>query len=72
MEKVTCRFVVVLEYFTQDQLVGVFAEWITKHGRWDKVHVTVGAFCLICARAIKVPLRQIYNKTIYLVSLKKR
>lgn len=59
----TCRFSVVFEHFTQDQLVWVFAKWITEHGRRDQVHVTVGTFRLIGAGAIKVPLRQIYGVT---------
>lgn len=53
----TCRFSVVLQHFTQNQLVGVFAKGVTEHGSRDQVHVTVGTLCLVCAGAIKVPLR---------------
>lgn len=54
---VTCRFAVVLEHFTQHQLVGVFAEWIPEHGGRNQIHVAVGAFRLVGTGAIKVPLR---------------
>lgn len=59
---VTCRFAVVLQHFTQNQLVGVFAEWITEHGSRDQIHVAVGALSLVGTGAIKVPLRQIYKR----------
>lgn len=39
----TGRFAVILQNFTKDQLVGVFAEWISEHGRGNEKHVTVGA-----------------------------
>ncbi len=56
MKKATCRYTVVFEDLTEDQFVGVEGEWISEHADWDEVHVTVGAFGLVCARAIKVPL----------------
>lgn len=58
----TCSFAVVLEHFTQNQLVGVFAEWIAEHGSRNQVHVAVGALSLIGAGAIEVPLGQIYGR----------
>jgi len=58
---VTCRFAVVLEHFAQDQLVGVLAERIPKHGSRDQVHVAIGALGLGRAGAIEVPLGEIYK-----------
>ena len=55
----TCRFAVVLEHFTQNQLVGVFAEWIPEHGGREQVHVAVGALGLVRAGAVEVPLGKI-------------
>lgn len=56
---VTCWFAVVLQHFAKNQLVGVFAKWITKHGSRNQIHVAVGALGLVCTGAIKVPLGQI-------------
>lgn len=53
----TCRLSIVLQHFTQNQLVGVPAKRVPEHGSRDQVHVAVGALCLVCARAVKVPLR---------------
>lgn len=58
----TCRLSVVLEDFTEHQLVGVLAERVPKHGSRDEIHVTVGAFGLKSTRAIKIPLRQLWGK----------
>lgn len=58
----TCRFAVVLEHFTQDQLVGVFAERIPKHGTRKQIHVAVGALGLVGTGAVKVPLGEIYKR----------
>jgi len=57
-----CRLPVVLEDFTEHQLVGVLAERVPKHGSRDKIHVTVGAFRLKGTRPIKIPLRQLWRK----------
>jgi hypothetical protein len=53
----TCRLSVILEYFTQHQLVGILAERVPKHGSRNKIHVAVGALRLVSAGTIKVPLR---------------
>lgn len=58
---VTCRLAVVLQHFTQDQLVGVFTKRVTEHGSRDQIHVAVRAFRLVGTGAIEVPLRQIYT-----------
>lgn len=55
----TCWLSVVLEHFTQHQLVGVFPERVPEHGYRDQEHVTVGTLRLIGAGAVKVPLRKI-------------
>ncbi len=59
---VTCRFAIVLLHFTQDQLVGVFAEGIAEHGSRNQIHVAVGALRLVGTGAIEVPLRQICKR----------
>lgn len=59
-KKCTCRQAVVFKDFAQDQFVGVESEWIPEHAHRDEVHVAVGTFRLVCARAIKVPLRNIW------------
>lgn len=55
----TCRFPVVFENLTKNQLVGVLPEWVSKHSLWYKVHVTVRALSLECTGAIKIPLWKI-------------
>ena len=54
------RLSVVLEDFTEHQLVGVLAERVPEHGSRDQIHVTVGAFRLKSTRAIKIPLGQLF------------
>lgn len=55
----TCRQTVVFKDLTKDQLVGVKGEWIPEHADWNEEHVAIGAFGLVCARAVKVPFRYI-------------
>ena len=57
---VSAGFGVVLEDFTEHQLVGVLAERVPKHGRRDKIHVTVGAFRPKSPRAIQISVRQLF------------
>lgn len=57
----TWRQAVVLKDLTEDQFIGVQGEWISEHADWDEVHVTVGAFGLVCAGTIKVPLWNIWK-----------
>lgn len=57
----TGGFAVVFQDFTQDKLVGVFAERVPEHGRRNKIHVAVGAFRLVGAGTVKIPLWEIYN-----------
>lgn len=40
---VTCWLMVVLEHFTEHQLVGVFSEWVPEHGYRNQEHIAVGA-----------------------------
>lgn len=56
-KKCTSRWTVVLQDLTENQFIGVKVEWIPEHADRDEVHVTVGAFGLVGAWAIKVPLR---------------
>ena len=55
-ENITCRQTVVLQDLTEDQFVRVKGEWIPEHADWNEEHVTVGAFGLVCTRAVEVPL----------------
>ena len=57
----TCWLVIVLEHFTEHQLVGVFPERVPEHSYRDQEHVAVGALRLVGAGAIKVPLRKVWQ-----------
>lgn len=58
----TCRLTVVFEDLTENKFIGVLAERVPKHGSRSQVHVTVGAFGLVGAGAIEIPLREIWSK----------
>lgn len=58
-KKSTCGLAVGVEDLAEDQFVGVKVEWVSEHAYRDQEHVTVGAFGLVCAGAIKVPARKI-------------
>lgn len=58
----TCRLAVVLEDLTKHEFVGVLAKRVPEHGSRSQVHVTVGAFRLVGAGAIEIPLREIWSK----------
>lgn len=55
----TCGQSVVLEDLAEHQLVGVAGEGVAEHADGHQVHVAVGAFGLVRARAVEVPLRDV-------------
>lgn len=55
----TCRQTVVFEDLTENQFVWVKTEWVPEHADRNEVHVTVRAFGLESAGAVKVPFGNI-------------
>ena len=51
----TCGGLVVLEDFTEHQLVEAHPEGVFEERHWNQEHVGVGPFSLVRARPIKVP-----------------
>nr|KAF6470945.1 hypothetical protein HJG59_002797 [Molossus molossus] len=55
-----CRLFIVLEDFTEYQLLGVLVDRVLKLGSKDEIQITAGTFRLKRTRAIKIPLGQLF------------